>query len=126
MEVIQQRDVLIHLHWVPGHSGDEGNKRANKAAKEAVKGKGKIGRTFMHPSMKSARNAATYSTIKATWTKRWNEGRESARQLRGISKRHKVKSGPKLYTNIPSRQQLAWLIQMRAQHCPLNDYINSE
>lgn len=89
------------------------NERVDKAAKDAAKGKGRI-----------KRNAATHKTIKATWTKRWNEGKESARQLRGISKRYKVKSGPKLYTNITSRQQLAWLIQMRTQHCSLNDYLH--
>ncbi len=59
----------------------DGNERVDKAAKEAVKGKGRIGRIPTCPMMKSARNAATHSMIKATWTKRWNEGRESARQL---------------------------------------------
>ena len=108
----QQHEITLTLTWVPGHMEIEGNERVDMAAKEAVKGKGKIGRTFMHPSMKSARNAVTYSTIKATWTKRWNEGRESARQLWGISKRHKVKGSPKLYMKIPNHQQLAWLIQL--------------
>jgi len=120
----QEREITFTLTWIPGHMEIDGNERVDMAAKEAAKGKGRIGRKTTSPTMKSARNAATYNTIKATWTKRWNEGRESARQLRRISKRHKVKSGPKLYINISNRQQLAWLIQMRTQHCSLNDYLH--
>src|SRR5947207_13767095 len=54
----------------------------------------------------------------------WNNGKETATQLRGMSKRHIFENGMKIYNNIHNRQHVSWLIRLRTGHCGLNNYLH--
>ena len=54
----------------------------------------------------------------------WNKGKETATQLRGMSKRDVFENGTKIYNNISNRQQMAWLVRLRTGHCSLNSYLH--
>ena len=101
-----------------------GNEAADTAAKDAANSKGELGLPFEYAIMKSARNMTIKASSKSEWTKGWQEGKETATQLRGISKRPMVESGIKLYGIISTRQEAAWIIRLRTGHCSLNQYLH--
>ena len=49
---------------------------------------------------------------------------KTAKALRRITKRKGVKTGPKLYNEIPGRDMVAKIIQLRTGHCGLNHYLH--
>ena len=64
----------------------EGNEIVDIKAKEAAIVEEKYGIKSIKLGLKSARNAFIKTQIKAKWIKRWNNGKEMAIQLRGMSK----------------------------------------
>jgi ribonuclease HI len=36
LSTLRKRQIKVQLHWIPGHSGNEGNETADLLAKEAV------------------------------------------------------------------------------------------
>ena len=64
----------------------EGNETVNIKAKKAATAKEKNRTKPTKPDLKSARNATIKTQIKEKWTKIWNNGKETATQLRGMSK----------------------------------------
>jgi ribonuclease HI len=127
--LVDERQMIIEIIWVPGHEDVAGNEKADEAAKEAAKSEGNdpsIPRSS-HKPLKSARSVC----IKREVTDDWNESWESqapnrdAKQLRQITKKPNVLRGKKLYNTIAlSRHQTAQLARLRTGHCSLNQYLH--
>ena len=79
-----------------------------------------ISRSYNHRPLKSA----WIRIIKKQWDKEWNENTKTAKALRRIIKRKGVKTEPKLYNEIPDRDTVAKIIQLRTDHCGLNHYLH--
>ena len=58
------------------------------------------------------------------WEKEWLENMKIAKALRRITKRKGVKTGPKLYNEIPGRDTVAKIVQLQRDHCGLNHYLH--
>jgi hypothetical protein len=50
------------------------------------------------------------------WDKEWNRNTKTAKALRRITKRKGAKTGPKLYNEIPGRDTVAKIVQLRTGH----------
>ena len=99
----------------------DGNEEADKAAKTAAKSNGS---TRIYAALKSARNATNKTQTRDKWTKQWNEGKETATLLRGMSKRPHFTSGGKLYSQVKGKRQVAALVRLRTSHVALNEYLH--
>ena len=90
-----------------------GNEKADEAAKEAAKSLGATdGTPFKHSALKSSRIMTIKKSAVMEWTKIWQNGKENACQLRRITKRPRVESGPKLYNSITTRPKMATLARL--------------
>ncbi|KAH0535291.1 hypothetical protein KQX54_015729 [Cotesia glomerata] len=59
----QQQQLLVHLVWIPGHSGILGNETADRLAKEATTS---VRRTFTPIPFKDLANNSKQKAIKTT------------------------------------------------------------
>ena len=120
-------DKYPHLHikiiWIPGHAEIEGNERADAEAKKAAI-QAPTSRPYNHKPLKSARIRVIKEMARKQWDKEWNENTKTAKALRRITKRKGTKTGPKLYNEIPGRDAVAKIVQLRTGHCGLNHYLH--
>jgi len=120
-------DQHPHLHikiiWIPGHVEIDGNERADEEAKKAALHPS-TSQPYNHRPLKSARTRAIKEAAKKQWDKEWNENTKTAKALRRITKRKGAKTGPKLYNEIPGRDTVAKIVQLRTGHCGLNHYLH--
>ena len=120
-------DKYPHLHikiiWIPGHAEIDGNERADEEAKKAAIHPA-TSRSYNHRPLKSARIRAIKEAAKKQWDKEWNENTKTAKALRRITKRKGAKTGPKLYNEIPGRDMVAKIVQLRTGHCGLSHYLH--
>ena len=120
-------DKYPHLRikriWIPGHTMIDGNERADAEAKKAATHPS-TSRPYNHKPLKSARIRIIKETARKQWDKEWNENTKTAKALRRIIKRKGVKTGPKLYNEIPGRDTVAKIVQPRTGHCGLNHYLH--
>ena len=120
-------DKYPHLHikiiWIPGHAEIEGNERADAEAKKAAI-QAPMSRPYNHKPLKSARIRVIKEMARKQWDKEWNENTKTAKALRRITKRKGTKTGPKLYNEIPGRDTVAKIVQLRTGHCGLNHYLH--
>ena len=120
-------DKYPHLHikiiWIPGHAEIEGNERADAEAKKAAI-QSSMSRPYNHRPLKSARIRVIKEMARKQWDKEWNENSKTAKALRRITKRKGAKTGPKLYNEIPGRDTVAKIVQLRTGHCGLNHYLH--
>src|SRR6266496_1174942 len=120
-------DKYPHLHikiiWISGHVEIDGNERADEEEKKAALHPS-TSQPYNHRPLKSARIRAIKEAGKKQWDKEWNENTKTAKALRRITKRKGVKTGPKLYNEIPGRDTVAKIVQLRTGHCGLNHYLH--
>src|SRR5437667_1498082 len=109
--------LRIKIIWIPGHAKIDGNERADAEAK-------KERWSYNHRPLKSARIRTIKEMAKKQWDKEWNENTKMAKALRRITKRKGVKTGLKLYNEIPGRDTVAKIVQLRTGHCGLNHYLH--
>jgi ribonuclease HI len=114
--------LRIEMVWIPGHSGIEGNERADAEAKRAALDQS-LSKRFAYKALKSARVMHIKTTAKEQWCKGWNEDTKTASALRRIIGGWYVKNGPKLYNNLADRGMAATIVQLRTGHCGLNNYL---
>ena len=83
--LLRSKNIQIELHWVPAHSGVDGNKKADKAAKESTGWRLKKHRNnrFMEedtnrtapkvfiPPLKAAIKAVHRQQIDIKWAESW-------------------------------------------------------
>ena len=111
----------VHVVWIPGHEGIEGNEQADEAAKNAATGPSK--RNHNHRPLKSATRAHIHKGANTQWQAIWNNETHTAAHLRKLAKRKGVKSGPKMYNGL-RRADATILAQLRTRHCGLNHYLH--
>ena len=117
--------LQVEVVWIPGHEEIDGNERADKEAKEAALTPPMRYRDKLkHWPLKSSQNQIIRSNAKTLWKNEWNDGTGTAINLRRITRRRKVTSGPKLYDGITNRNTAAMLAQLRTNHCGLNKYLH--
>ena len=126
--LVDMRNMVIEIKWIPGHKDIDGNEEADKAAKEAAKSKGENADILRstHKPLKSARSV----NIKRETTNDWNMSWQSqtpghdAKQLRRITSKPNVVKGTKLYKSVKTQHQASQLARLRTGHCSLNQYLH--
>ena len=104
---------VSRLVWIPGHMDIAGNDKANEAAKEAAKSLGTVNDVpFEHSALKSSRMMTIKKTAETEWTRIWQNGKGNVGQLRHITKRPNLETGPKLYNSIITRPKMATLARL--------------
>ena len=101
--------LRIKIIWIPGHAKIDGNERADAEAKKAAIHP-PTSRSYNHRPLKSARIRTIKEAAKKQWNKEWNGNTKRVKALRRITKRKGVKTGPKLYTEIPGRDTVAKIV----------------
>jgi hypothetical protein len=72
---------------------------------------------------KSGQNAIIQKASKDQWKTEWQKERYIAKPLRSILSRPCAETGIKLYTEIHTRQRVAWLTRLRTGHNSLNQHL---
>jgi hypothetical protein len=115
------------MHWVPGHSGNERNERADEEAKKAAQGlssEAKLLPLFLRkplPVSISALRQNYMSSILKTWKRRW-KGSPCYTLLRPIDKSAPSKKFLRLVKGL-DRRQASLLTQLRTGHIGLNRHL---
>lgn len=127
--LVDERQMLIEIIWVPGHENVEGNEKADEAAKEAAVSEGNDPGipTATYKPLKSARSVNIKQEITAEWNESWQSRapNRDAKQLRRITKKPNALRGNKLYKAIElTRHQTAQLARLRSGHCSLKQYLH--
>jgi ribonuclease HI len=114
-EILNNRNIKIHIHWVPGHVSVKGNERADVLAKEGTEGRrlprdSSTSITYLRRKNKEAQLQE--------WTNRWPASKHG-RQYQG---RPAMNIHP-LLRNHPSRRLVSTVIQMRTGHGYNRNYL---
>jgi hypothetical protein len=125
----QRSKATLTIHWTAGHEGIEGNKLADKEAKEVAKGhtsEAELLPLYLRKLLMintSAIKAAHNTKLKKEWQDGWKKSKQgialaridestpSGRFLKAIS-------NPKL-----PREEASSIAQLRLKHFPLNRYL---
>ena len=121
--VIQHPHLRITIIWIPGHSGIEGNERADAEAKRAAT-EPTLSHPFNQKPLKSARVRKIKAEAQIQWNKQCGTNTKPAMALRRIVRRIGVKIGSKLYSTIPNRRTVATLVRLHTARCSLNHYLH--
>jgi ribonuclease HI len=114
-EILSNRNIKLHIHWVPGHVNVKGNERADILAKQGTEGKRQP--RDSNTSITHLRRKNKEQQLQ-DWTKRWptlNRGR----QYHG---RPATNIHP-LLRNHPSRKLVSTVIQLRTGHGYTRQYL---
>ena len=80
---------------------------------------------ILRPSLQSARANTIHQMIKTEWQTQWNTGKNTACQLRNITKATNSSTGHQLYQSLGNnRKHIAWIARLRTGHCSLNHYLH--
>jgi len=121
----EQPETKINIIWVPGHMDIEGNKTADKAAKEAAKSKGNLGTVpFHHRTLKLASNIAIKQTSCNEGEQASKNGKGTARHLWWITTSPQAKRGTVIYNSIGKLSQITQTAWLRTRHCSLNQFLH--
>ena len=123
LDKIDTTERQISITWIPGHMDIDGNERADSEAKHAATTP-KASPPFRYTPMKACRVQYIRTMAKEQWNKTWLESTTTARQLRRITGRQGIKTGPRIYINLPSRKTCAQIVQLRTRHCGLNSHLH--
>lgn len=120
--------LRVHITWVPGHEGVEGNEKADGAAKEAAEGdstplkrripmlEGEL------PTSTAALKATRKKQAAAEWASSWKES-PRASKLKRFDRAPPAKRVLKLYADLP-RRDASLVTQLRTGHVGLNQYLH--
>jgi hypothetical protein len=114
-EILANRNIKLHIHWVPGHVNVKGNERADTLAKEGTEGRRLPRDSSTSITYLRRRNKETQLQ---EWTKRW-PAQKHGRQYHG---RPAMNIHP-LLRNHPSRRLVSTVIQMRTGHGYNRNYL---
>ena len=101
----------------------DGNERTDSEAKHAATTP-TASPPFRYTPMKACRVQHIRTMAKEQWNKLWLESTTTARQLRRITARQGIKTGPRIYNILPSRKTCAQIVQLRTGHCGLNSHLH--
>jgi ribonuclease HI len=125
----QQRGKRLHIRWVPGHVGVEGNKAADVEAKEAAAGrtsdKTRLPRYLWNgPLPQSLLSVVELFTkrLKATWQERWKRGARIMK-MNKIDKNMPSWTYLDLIDSLPRRQS-SIIVQLCTGFAPLNSFLH--
>ncbi len=111
----------VRLAWVPGHTGIEGNEKADEAAKTAAN------TTFVGPEPAIPIATAMLKQLvndrtKETHLNRWRNTAEMRQSKKALQK---PITGTELRTVMSlSRKELRWVIGIKTGHCGLNRHLS--
>jgi hypothetical protein len=92
--LVDERQMVVEIIWVPGHEDVDGNEKVDKAAKEAAKSEGSdetIPRS-PHSPLISTRSACIKQEVAKDWNESWQfqVPNRDAKLLRRITKRSNI------------------------------------
>lgn len=121
------RVINLQMHWVPGHSGYEHNKRADEEAKKVAQGlssKAKLLPPFLHkhlPASVSALQQSFMTSLLKTWKHQWKSSPCYA-PLHSIDKSAPSKKFLGLIKGL-DQHQASLLMQLHTGHIGLNHHL---
>jgi hypothetical protein len=119
-------NLKVHMAWVPGHMGVDGNKVADREAKEAAKGplsalqRPRKALSQLLPKSVAAIKAAVKKDSTRRWIKRWKAS-QRAKLASKYDNRPPDTHVLRIYKDL-SRQEASILTQLRTGHIGLNAF----
>lgn len=118
---LRNRQIQVHIHWIPAHTGVEGNEEADRLAKQAA-GKGKSGGTGQSPLFTTV--ASQRMLAKRMANVRWEAEWDASNSGRALFNYQKIPTKGTLQKyRALKRAVAATIFQMRAGKIGLNDYL---